>query len=152
MLIDIDDQVYSELQRRAKAYVERTPNDTLRRLFKLPPEAKPGETAPNSASVQSIGGRQQKVRLSDLIERGLLKLGQNLDCVDYAGNVIPKSQAQVAPGNKLMPLHHDARPHSMSELAVIMLRKAGHNVGAARGPAHWRTADGRRVLDLWHQR
>lgn len=144
--IAIDDQVFAEIQRRAVVYVDKEPNDTLRRLLGL--DAKP--TAPiatrTATPTARRGRREQKVQLSALVAAGLLKRGETLTCVDYSGQPIATGTAEVGTGNKLV---RHGRRSSMSALAIELLRHAGHLVDVARGPAHWRTAEGKTVLELW---
>jgi hypothetical protein len=166
----IDDDVYRELERRAIPYVDRDPNDTLRRLLGLPPRpverpssAEPAErpspaapkvavapvaaSRPGPALREPFRRRKEKVRLSDLVAGGHLTRGEPLVCVDYAG--APIGEATVDSGGKL--LHAGAR-HSMSGLAVSLFAAAGHPITAVRGPAHWRRkSDGRSILDLWDE-
>ncbi|HWZ59830.1 MAG TPA: hypothetical protein VNW46_12725 [Gemmatimonadaceae bacterium] len=150
MQIVVDEQVYAELQRRALAYVEKEPNDTLRRLLGLG-----GPTAVASAPRPVAGApgprqgrREQKVQLSALVAAGLLKRGERLIALDYAGQPIPRVEAEVGTGNKLV---RNGRRYSMSALAVEVLREAGHAVDVARGPAHWRTGEGKTILALWRE-
>ena len=146
--IAVDDQVYAELQRRALAYVEKEPNDTLRRLLGLDaPAPVAAPPRPVAASVgPRRGRREQKVQLSALVAAGLLRRGERLTCLDYVGQPIPGGDAEVGTGNKVVRY---GRRYSMSGLAVELLRGAGHTVEVARGPAHWRTAEGKTVLELW---
>jgi hypothetical protein len=150
--IAVDDQVFAELQRRAVVYVDKEPNDTLRRILGLsaPAAAAPAAVAQGPArravSVPRPAARTQKVQLSALVAAGVLTRGQVLDCVDYSGNPIPGGRAEVGTGNKLV---RHGRRVSMSALAIELLRQAGHAVDVARGPAHWRTAEGKTVLELW---
>jgi hypothetical protein len=150
--IAVDDQVFAELQRRAVVYVDKDPNDTLRRVLGLTaPAAAAPTTGPTRRAVSPprAAKREQKVQLSALVAAGVLKRGQVLECVDYSGNPIPGGRAEVGTGNKLV---RDGRRASMSALAIELLRRAGHQVDVARGPAHWRTADGKTVLELWRAR
>jgi hypothetical protein len=153
--IEVDEQVYAELQRRALAFVEREPNETLRRLLgvgaspgavvpPVPGAARPAAGAPGPRR----GRREQKVQLSALVAAGLLKRGEWVACVDFAGEPIPGGEAEVGTGNKLVM---QGRRYSMSGLAIELLRKAGHAVDVARGPVHWRTAGGKTVLTLWRE-
>ena len=145
--IAIDDQVYGEIQRRALVFVDKEPNDTLRRLLGL--DASPGAAGPRASTSPVLTrkrGREQKVQLSALVAAGLLKRGETLTCVDYSGKPIAGGHAEVGTGNKLV---RNGRRSSMSALAIELLRQAGHAVDVARGPAHWRTADGTTVLELW---
>jgi hypothetical protein len=150
MEIVVDDQVYGELQRRAVPFVDKEPNDTLRRVLGLD-GAGPALVAPRSApggGTARRGQREQKVQLSALLAAGLMQRGERLQCLDYAGQSIPGAVAEVGTGNKLVM--HGTR-YSMSGLAVQLLRKAGHAVEVARGPAHWRTEGGKTVLELWRE-
>jgi hypothetical protein len=148
MQIVVDEQVYAELQRRALAYVEKEPNDTLRRLLGLGGSTPVASTSRPVAAAPGPrrGRREQKVQLSALVAAGLLRRGERLIALDYAGQPIPGAEAEVGTGNKLV---RNGRRYSMSALAVELLRQAGHDVDVARGPAHWRTAEGKTVLALW---
>jgi hypothetical protein len=153
MLIAIDDQVYAELGRRAVPYVDREPNDTVRRVLGLPPthaEAATSSSPPTPPLARGRRERGRKVQLSELVSRGLLTRGETLVCVDYSGNAIPGGNAEVGTGNKLVMR---GAYYSMSGLARQLLRTTGHPVDVVRGPAHWRrTADGRTVLAIWRER
>jgi hypothetical protein len=144
--IAIDDQVFAEIQRRAIVYVDKEPNDTLRRLLGLDAKPTAVTAARTGAPAARRGRREQKVQLSALVASGLLTRGETLTCVDYSGKPIPKGTADVGTGNKLV---RHGRRASMSALAIELLREAGHLVEVARGPAHWRTAEGKTVLELW---
>jgi Restriction Enzyme Adenine Methylase Associated len=145
--IAVDDQVFAELQRRAVVYVDKEPNDTLRRVLGLEgPAAGPAQRPPSPAVPRRPVRREQKVQLSALVAAGLLKRGERLVCVDYSGQPIASGGAEVGTGNKLV---RNGRRYSMSALAIELLRQAGHAVEVARGPAHWRTAEGKTVLELW---
>ncbi|MFD5618437.1 hypothetical protein [Streptomyces yangpuensis] len=81
--IRVDDQVYEELQNRAKPFVD-TPNSTLRRILDLPERPGPaGGSAPGSSSREHT--------LGPLLADGRLRIGQrlvwrrrNLNRVHYA--------------------------------------------------------------------
>jgi Restriction Enzyme Adenine Methylase Associated len=137
------------LQRRAVVYVDKEPNDTLRRVLGLGGDAvAPTQRATPAAAAKRPGRRQQKVQLSALVAAGLLTRGERLVCVDYSGQPIASGSAEVGTGNKLV---RGGRRHSMSALAIELLRQAGHGVEVARGPAHWQTAEGKTVLELWRE-
>jgi hypothetical protein len=171
----IDDDVYRELERRAIPYVDRDPNDTLRRLLGLPPRPRENSTVgpptPATTATQAVAPspaverprasapvvargmretsrrRKEKVRLSDLVAGGQLTRGEPLVCVDYAG--APIGEATVDTGGKLL---RGGAHHSMSGLALDLFAAAGQPVTAVRGPAHWlRKSDGRSILDLWDE-
>jgi hypothetical protein len=148
--IAVDDQVFAELQRRAVVYVDKEPNDTLRRVLGLGgAAAAPAAQRPTLAGPPTRAGRrQQKVQLSALVAAGLLTRGERLVCVDYSGQPIASGGAEVGTGNKLV---RGGRRYSMSALAIELLRQAGHAVEVARGPAHWQTAGGKTVLELWRE-
>jgi hypothetical protein len=168
--IEVDDRVYAEIARRALPFVDREPNDTLRRVLGVsdaPQDGAAGEgggdpTAAGAARAPEPAGRARlaaagprrgqrvaRVQLSALVADGWLTRGESLICVDASGTPVPGGVATVGTGNKLV---RDGQWYSMSRLAIELLRAAGHQVDGARGPAHWRTADGRTLLDLWRAR
>jgi hypothetical protein len=156
----VDEQVYEEIARRALPFVDREPNDTLRRLLGVataPPDGADGgpsgvassrgaTAATRAAAGPRRGRRVPRVRLSTLVATGWLTRGESLTCVDSSGTPVPNGSATVGTGNKLV---RNGQWYSMSRLAIELLRSAGHEIEAARGPAHWRTADGRTLLELW---
>jgi hypothetical protein len=146
--ISVDDVVYAEIQRRAVPFVDKEPNDTLRRVLGIDTPVPALTAAPARTVTPRRGQREQKVQLSALVAAGLLVRGERLACVDYGGQPVPGGVAEVGTGNKLVM---NGRHYSMSGLALELLRQAGHTVEVARGPAHWRTAGGKTVLTLWKE-
>lgn len=70
-MIQIDDDVFMELQRRAEAFVD-TPNSTLRRILDLPAENA------SAGRGTKAGGAQREQSLAPLLESGRLKAGEVL--------------------------------------------------------------------------
>jgi len=159
----VDDAVYAAIARQALPFVDREPNDTLRRLLgvaaapsvddaggqRVAATSGGATAATRPAAGPRRGRRVPRVRLSALVADGWLTRGQPLVCVDSSGTPVPGGGATVGTGNKLV---RNGQWYSMSRLAIELLRAAGHEIEAARGPAHWRTADGRTLLELWRAR
>jgi hypothetical protein len=155
--IEVDPDVLEAIKGQALPWVDSSPSDTLRRLLGLNGEQ---ERAPLTASIgngagakprpASTGatpsGRQRKVDLWTLQQAGFLVEGQALHLRDYSGKPVPGADATVGPVNKLVM---NGRRSSMSLLASRLLKRAGYAAHSVRGPAHWFTADGVSVLDLW---
>lgn len=146
--IEIDDEVFAYLQRKAIPY-EETPNLTLRRLFNLNVKRIYENTAnENSLQTNQKKRKKPKADLSTLVKNGLLKEGQVLFLYDYQGNKIDGYEATIS-GQKLS--YRGNKPLSMSELAKICLKEIGYKSDSVRGPAHWYNSDGISVSDLWRQ-
>jgi len=145
--IEIDDEVFAYLQRKAIPYVE-TPNLTLRRLFNLNGR-KPPENILNDQPLQTKQKKRKKPKanLSTLVKNGLLNEGQTLFLYDYHGNKIDGYEATVS-GKQLS---RGGKTLSMSDLAKICLQEIGYKSDSVRGPAHWNNSDGISVLELWRQ-
>lgn len=140
----IEDHVFAELQRALANAVRVTAVQSPQ-----PPAASAAPApAPTPVVVDRERQRAPKVRLSELIASGLLKRGETLVCVDYSGNPVPNGTARVATGNKL---EWNGRRYFMSRLAADLLSQAGRPTENIRGPAFWRTASGKTVLDLWRE-
>ncbi len=166
--IEIDDDVLQYLESKAIAFVDTTPNLTLRRLLGLdgtaapsvqqpkPPRANGGLDAEKmlaelaSAPVVPIRGnrgrsKQQKADLPTLIRAGIVRQGEKLSLVDYQGKKIPGYETTVA--NSL--LIWEDQHYSMSDLARMLLKKVGYTSESVRGPAHWCNAGGTTIKELW---
>jgi hypothetical protein len=88
-----------------------------------------------------------KANLRELVRAGLLRDGQDLTLVDYQGVKQSDYRASVAGSN----LRFNGTYYSMSDLARELLKKLGYQSESVRGPAHWATAEGMLIRDLWHQ-
>lgn len=158
--IEIDDEVYSCLQKNARPFVD-TPNTTLRRLLGIDTTTpiSPQVTASTAAEQaiqelitesQAYKSKRSKAPKADmrlLIEKGVLRNGQKLFLVDYQNNRVQKFTADVSGSD----LFYQGQRYSMSNLAQELLTKVGFTSNAVRGPAHWVTDDGKKILDLWQQ-
>lgn len=157
--IEVDDDVFSVLQKHARPFVD-TPNSTLRRLLEIDPLEKPSvvmktetEEQTDELSLEELfrhippRGKAPKTDLKLLVRSGLLCDGENLFLVDYQKNVIQQFNAVIS-GDELM---FRGKPYSMSELARILLKQIGYTSDSVRGPAHWANSNGVTVKDLWEQ-
>lgn len=136
--IEIDEEVFAWLQCKAIPYVDKSPNDTLRRLFGIKTEKLP------------IGfSKKPKTDLQKLVQKGLLKEGQKL-VFKYKGKKLSREYEARVFGKDL--LWHGEK-YSMSGLTKKILRREGHAIPseAYRGPNYWYNSDGRSVKDLWAQ-
>ena len=137
--IEIDDEVYEFIQKKAVAFVE-TPNLALRRLLGV---NKRPLSKPHSLG---IGNRKKpKTNLIDLVNEGFIEENQELYLRDYRGREISGYTAKVSHGN----LIYDGRRYSMSELAKILLKQNGYESDSVRGPIFWFTMDGVSIRELW---
>ncbi|MDD2918353.1 hypothetical protein [Rhodoferax sp.] len=162
--IDIDDEVFSHLEKHAKPYVD-TPNMTLRRLLGLTDaqtlptqsnavvEVDPDLEALYLQAKASLGStkaslartKAPKADLRLLVKSGYLKDGEKLSFLDYQGNVVHKFSAVVSGGD----LIYGGQRYSMSNLAKELLGELGFSSTSVRGPAHWANESGKSVKDLW---
>lgn len=137
--IQIDDEVFTYLQNNALAYVENTPNKTLRRLFGLD----------NKLSISKKGFKTHRkgprTSLKELVAAGILKNGQDLHMCDYQKRLIPEVTAKID-GNHLLFRNEY---YSMSQLAKIILNKQGYSSNEFRGPVFWYTSDNINIRTLW---
>lgn len=149
--IEIDDGVYKFLQSQAILFVDKTPNDTLKRLFNLEKKSdgsdnfSPKKDQPNRKI--RFRKKQPKTDLSKLIQAGLVQDGQTLYLHDYRGNKLPGYEATIS-GKHL--LWNDELV-SMSELAKKCLKKEGYSSDSVQGPKRWYTTDGIDIKTLWDQ-
>ena len=146
-IIEIDAEVYDYLQSKAIPYEDKTPNDTLRRLFGFDKMAIPQQLIPlpQERSQRIRGGKKPKANLIELVNAGLLEEGQTLHVRDYQGRDIPDSEAMVHQGGLLK----EGLKYSMSNLAEKLLKKQGYSSDSVRGPAHWFTSENISVKRLW---
>ncbi len=91
--------------------------------------------------------RAPKADLGELVRMGLLRNGQELFFIDYRGNRRGQHKASVSGGNLLFK----GQIHSMSALSRALLKKEGFSSDSVRGPEHWATSEGTRVVDLWEK-
>lgn len=91
--------------------------------------------------------KNPRVRLSVLVDEGLLRDGEGLNLRDYAGEVIPGYEATVE-GDQLL---WRGNLYSMSELARLGFNAIGNPTTSFRGPAHWYTED-ESILHMWTRR
>lgn len=144
--IEVDEDVYAFIQSKAIAYVERSPNETLRRLLAIPhsekPKAKPAGPGMRSAR------RRPRASLRTLVDAGLIENEQKLYLHDYQGRLVPDAVCFVG-GDGVFADMNRHRLYSMSDLAAKLLKEHGYQSDAVRGPSHWRTKDGKSITELW---
>ena len=145
--IEVDDEVFAYLESRS-TWGDKSPNQTLRRLLGLGNKKQSANQASSNGS-QAKRRRKKgpKTDLSVLIREGLLRESQRLYLHDYQGTKLEGYEASVTGKNLLW----DGQLFSMSDLARIFLQQVGYTTTSVRGPAHWYTADGVSVKDLWRQ-
>lgn len=153
--IQIDDEIFALLQKNAKPFVD-SPNSTLRRLLELETNftaAKPtkGGNELEELLGEAMSARRSKAPKADLkalVSAGLLREGERLYLVDYQNKRVPQSEAVVSGAL----LDFKGQHRSMSSLAQELLQsKVGFTSGFVRGPAHWVTAKGESVKELWQR-
>jgi hypothetical protein len=145
--IEIDEEIYAYLQKMAIPYEDKTPNDTIRRLFGFDKKAIPQRPIPlPQERSHNIQGRKiRKASLIELVNAGFLEEGQKLHLGDYREREIPDSEATVHKGGLL----REGQKYSMSKLAEKLLKKQGYGSDSVRGPAHWFTGENVSVKKLW---
>ncbi|MGD8562172.1 MAG: hypothetical protein PVG03_06540 [Desulfarculaceae bacterium] len=143
--IQIDDEVWAFLSSQAVPFVEKEPNQTLRRLLGL--DSPKDITSSKNLTTVPIRRKQQRTNLLLMTKSGQLEQGQKVFLCDYRNNVLRKYQATIF-GQRLK---FEGRLYSMSELARILLKKEGYASNSVRGPAHWCTEDGVSIRQLWDQ-
>jgi hypothetical protein len=146
-IIEIDEEVYSYLQSKAIPFEDKTPNDTIRRLFGFdkPSEASSVKFLPQREPRKVEGRKKPKTRLTELVDAEFLEEGQVLHLRDYRGRKIPDSEATIHRGGLLK----DGEVYSMSNLAKKLLKKEGYASDSVRGPAHWFTENNDSIKNLW---
>jgi hypothetical protein len=142
--IQVDDEVYAFLQRKAVAF-EETPGMTLRRILGLGRRTMRG--ARLARPRVTPGRKRPKADLEALVAAGALKPGETLELRDYQGRKIDGCEASVAGRNLLF----NGKPYSMSNLAQMLLKRHGYESTSVRGPAFWFTKGGRSIKDLWDE-
>ncbi len=146
-IIEIDEEVYSYLQSKAIPYEDKTPNETIRRLFGFDKAAVPSrfKSLPQRGPLKVEGRKKPKASLAELVNAGFLEEGQMLHAGDYQGRKIPDSEATIHQGGLLM----DGVGYSMSNLAEKLLKRQGYKSNSFRGPAHWFTENNDSIKKLW---
>jgi len=147
--IEIDEEIYAYFQSKAIPYEDKSPNDTIRRLFGFDKKAIPMRPIPlPQARPRMLQGRKKpKASLIELVNARYLEEGQILHLRDYRKREIPDSEATVHQGRLLK----DGLNYSMSNLAEKLLKKNGYDSDSVRGPAHWFTSNDVSVKSLWEK-
>jgi len=140
--IEIDEELYAFLTNQAIAFVDKTPNDVLRRLLKINKE--PAQT-PRRFEPNKRRRKKPKTNLSDLVSAGLLNNGQELFLHDYQGNKINGHRTVLSNGFLL----YNGQTYSMSDLARSLLKENGFQSDSVRGPIFWYTENGKSIKELW---
>jgi len=141
--IEIDDEVYGYLQAKAIPYVEKNPNDTLRRLFEIEREV------PIRGGSKPKHPKKPKADLQKLVLSGLLEEGQEV-FLNYKEMNLSKEYVATVAENHLL---WDGEFYTMTGLVKFILRQEGKETPseAYRGPEYWYTSDHRSIKDLWAQ-
>jgi len=143
--IEIDEDVFSYLQKNAIPYIDRQPNDTLRRLFGLN-KARGAVANAGFEELRPFGRKRPKTKLSELTAAGILKEGQKLILHDHRSNPVSGIEAFVR-GDML---EWKGATYSMTALAKKHLREICHYQSPEfQGPRHWYTESKECVFDLW---
>lgn len=155
--IEIDELVYQYIQSRAIPFEEKTPNDTLLRLFGLTSARETPEHSEEKNSAQliqqllnevpSTRKRAPAADLTKLVQAGLVDRNETLSLLDYQGDILEKNVASIM-GRELL---YKGETVSMSKLAEILLKQHGFSSNSVRGPAHWATSDGKTINNLWEK-
>jgi hypothetical protein len=146
--IRIDEEVYSYLQSKAIPFEDKTPNDTIRRIFGFD---KAGVTSTIKSFPQRSpriveGIRKPKASLSELVNAGVLKEGQILHLRNYQRLKFPDSEATIHQGALLK----DGITYSMSNLALKLFEElGGYKPNSVSGPVYWYTNDNVSIKNLW---
>ncbi len=141
--IEIDNEVFEYLQKKAISFVETKPNDTLRRIFGLDKST----TSSNFEVTQNIRKKMRKTNLLELIKANILMQDQILNLHDYHGTIIEGFTATIDNNSLLW----NNQKYSMSELAKIFLKQQGYESNSVRGPERWYTSDGVSIKTLWQK-
>lgn len=146
--IEVDDEVYAELERRVSGFRD-TPNQVLRRMLGWEQVgAQPAQQELEEKMFAMDLSRRKKAPKADLlrlIKAGSLRVGQRLFLVDHQGIRVPSGEAVIR-GRKL---EYDGQLETMSALTSRLMQQEGYRSGAYRGPRHWVTEEGRSIMDLW---
>ena len=143
-VIRIDDQVMEELKKQAVnlGLVFEPPNATLRRVLGLDMDGD---------SVKPLHKKARKVRLEELVSKGLLSDGKFL--YFYHTRLFTNERAQVITSSNQLKYEGDGHLYSVSKLAKVLLKKHGfkHDELDVRGPIYWKTEDGKLLHELNEQ-
>lgn len=145
--IEIDEEIYAYLKSKAIPYEDKSPNDTIRRLFGFDKKPTPHHliSLPQTRARKVRGRKKPKASLIELVNAGLLEEGQILHVRDYQGREIPDSEATIHQGRLL----RKGLDYSMSKLAEELLKEQGYDSNSVRGPAHWFTRNNVSIKNLW---
>lgn len=146
--IEIDDEVYSYIQSNALAYVEKVPNETLRRLFGL--DCDDNHSLRPSKAQRKGRKRKRRTNLSELVQAGYVKEGQKLCLYNYHGDKVKGGEATISEERALF-YQRDGNIYTMSKLAVKLFKEQGYQSNTACGPRFWFTEDGVSIAALWKQ-
>jgi hypothetical protein len=149
--IFVDDEVFAAIQAVAIPFVDKAPNETLRRHFGLSNEKSGRSDKGNGASAKNKRNhkRSPKIHYQSLIDNGDLRNGQVLYPVDSMGKRLPGEQAEFTNGR----VRYNGGTYSLSTLADNLLRKHGKkspNNRAARGPKFFATETGTTLEQIWN--
>lgn len=143
--IEIDDEVYRYLQVKAIPYVEKNPNDTLRRLFGI--ERQSPKPVPIRPPLKPP--KKPKADLQKLVLSGLLEEGQEV-FLNYKEMNLSKEYVATVSQNHLL---WNGKFYTMTGLVKFILRQEEKAIPseAYRGPEYWYTNHNRNIKDLWEQ-
>ena len=116
-----------------------------------PSEALPSVDEDNQGEDQRT--RAQRVRLEELVKRGLVKDGARLHLFYRGRGQIAGEQACIVAAENRVKYDGDGQLYSVSCLAKRLLKKHGvvsHQFGV-QGPLHWQTEEGATLHDLNEQ-
>jgi len=113
-------------------------------LFRISTPTSLGEIPPVSPR-RTVARR---VTLQELVDAGLVRNGQIL--YFFHSKVFENEQAEIVSSQNKLKYKGDGKLYSVSEIAAIIDRKLGFNVGehGVAGPKYWQTEDGRLLHDL----
>jgi hypothetical protein len=149
MIIEIDDEVSSYILSKVVHDVDKTLNDTIRRLLGFD---KAGVTSTLKSLPQRrpqiVEGRRRKpwADLKKLVNSGDLKEGQILHLRNFQRLRVPDSEATIYQGALLK----DGITYSMSKLALKLFEeKEGYKPNSVSGPVYWYTDNNVSIKNLW---
>jgi len=156
-VIEIDELVYQYIQSQAIPFEEKTPNDTLVRLFGLKRGADTTEQHKEKSLDEIVQGllnaapkkkkRKRSTDLAELVASGIVSKDEKLSFVDYTGAMIELNAATIMGKNLL----YKGVVFSMSKLAEKLLKEHGYSSDSIRGPVHWVTSTGETIWVLWEK-
>ncbi|MCX5649654.1 MAG: hypothetical protein NTX40_11270 [Planctomycetota bacterium] len=153
------EQKQKELEKlRAKAVqVEEELHEQIARVWEklgLPLE---GQASTEGIRVEGEqagrGGKAKKVRLKELVDRGLIRDGESVFLYYQGRGRIGKEQAKVVAAENKLKYGRDGQHYSVSDLAAQLLRKHGvitHKY-PVQGPLYWQTEMGKTLNELNEQ-